>query len=103
MGKSPYLLFETGADSRLHAHGRARADADTGTASRWWAPGPFSYITVGGMFTTLKVREPLASYDDPGWYKHTQGTVASLASGEELRWDSIGTKRLSRIYFYIGV
>ena len=30
------------------------------------AYGPFGYITMGGMFTLLKVREHLANYDDPG-------------------------------------
>ena len=30
------------------------------------APGPFSYIDMRGMFTILKVREGLTSYDDPG-------------------------------------
>ena len=51
------------------------------------ARGPFDYITMGGMFTLLKVREQLASYDDPGWYKHPPGTVADVASADELRRD----------------
>ncbi|MDE1171760.1 MAG: copper oxidase [Verrucomicrobium sp.] len=38
--------------------------------------GPFGPIEMGGMFTVLKVRESLASYDDPGWYQHPAGTVA---------------------------
>jgi FtsP/CotA-like multicopper oxidase with cupredoxin domain len=38
--------------------------------------GPFGDIEMGGMFTVLKVRERLASYEDPGWYKHPEGTVA---------------------------
>jgi manganese oxidase len=43
------------------------------------AKGPFGSIFMGGMFTILKVREGLASYDqDPGWYEHPAGTVASL-------------------------
>ena len=25
---------------------------------------------MGGMFTVLKVRDGITSYDDPGWYKH---------------------------------
>lgn len=28
--------------------------------------GPFGYIDMGGMFTLLKVREGLKSYEDPG-------------------------------------
>ena len=40
--------------------------------------GPFGPIEMGGMFTTVKVRENLArnDYGDPGWYKHPPGTVA---------------------------
>ncbi len=53
-------------------------------------PGPFDYITMGGLLTVLKVRENLQSYDrDPGWYRHPEGTVARLASREELRQDGI--------------
>ena len=42
--------------------------------------GPFGPIEMGGMFTVLKVREGLTSYDDPGWYKHPEGTVAKKVS-----------------------
>ena len=39
--------------------------------------GPFGNIEMGGMFTVVKVRDRLASYNkDPGWYKHPPGTVA---------------------------
>ena len=39
--------------------------------------GPFGNIEMGGMFTVVKVRDHLASYDeDPGWYRHPQGTVS---------------------------
>lgn len=38
--------------------------------------GPFGPIEMGGMFTMLKVRDLLSSYDDPGWYNHPPGTVA---------------------------
>jgi FtsP/CotA-like multicopper oxidase with cupredoxin domain len=39
--------------------------------------GPFGNIEMGGMFTVVKVRDKLVSYDkDPGWYKHPEGTVA---------------------------
>lgn len=50
-------------------------------------PGPFSYIDMGGMFTILKVRDGITSYEDPGWYKNPPGTVAEVASDEELRRD----------------
>jgi manganese oxidase len=53
------------------------------------AEGPFDYITMGGMFNIVKVRDKLDSYDDPGWYKNPPGTVADLASDEELRRDGV--------------
>ena len=52
-------------------------------------PGPFSYIDMGGMFTIVKVREGITSYEDPGWYQHPAGTVASPATAAELRADGI--------------
>ena len=54
-------------------------------------PGPFSYLGVGGMFTLLKVRDRLKSYDDPGWYEHPKGTVAEVALSTELIRDGIET------------
>lgn len=39
-------------------------------------PGPFDEIDAGGMFTVVKVRKDITSYDDPGWYQHPEGTVA---------------------------
>jgi len=55
------------------------------------AAGPFGdYIAMGGMFTMVKVRDRLASYDqDPGWYQHPPGTVALAARAEELARDGI--------------
>ena len=38
--------------------------------------GPLGPIEMGGMFTVLKVREGLTSYDDPGWYTYPEGTRA---------------------------
>ena len=53
--------------------------------------GPFNeYLTSGGMFTLVKVRDRLQSYDqDPGWYQHPPGTVASKVSAQELARDGI--------------
>jgi hypothetical protein len=42
--------------------------------------GPFGPIEMGGMFTVLKVREGITSYEDPGWYKHPDGTTARKVS-----------------------
>jgi manganese oxidase len=47
--------------------------------------GPFGPIEMGGMFTVLKVRDRLASYDaNPGWYANPQGTVARKLEGSEM-------------------
>lgn len=45
--------------------------------------GPFGPIEMGGMFTTVKVRDGLAAgdYRDPGWYRHPPGTVAYKWTG----------------------
>jgi FtsP/CotA-like multicopper oxidase with cupredoxin domain len=49
--------------------------------------GKHDYIDMGGMFTVVKIRENLTSYDDPGWYENPPGTLASLASNDELQRD----------------
>ena len=51
--------------------------------------GPFGGITMGGMFTLLKVRETLAGDADPGWYDYPAGTVAANASAAELERDGV--------------
>jgi FtsP/CotA-like multicopper oxidase with cupredoxin domain len=57
------------------------------------AKGPYDYITMGGMFTLLKVRTGLTSYADPGWYEHPPGERADLASPAELQRDGIKVPR----------
>ena len=56
--------------------------------------GPFDYITMGGMFTILKVREgvtdeQLADNADVDWYENPPGTVASPAANDALARDGI--------------
>lgn len=51
--------------------------------------GPFAHIDMAGMFTIVKVHPGIATYEDPGWYRHPPGTVAERASAEELRRDGI--------------
>lgn len=38
--------------------------------------GPYGNIEMGGMFTVIKIRKGLTSYEDPGWFKAPAGTVA---------------------------
>jgi len=46
--------------------------------------GPFGAIDMGGMFTTIKVRDtwPRNDFSDPGNYKHPAGTQAYEFTGE---------------------
>lgn len=48
--------------------------------------GPFGTILMGGMFTVLKVRDGLQSYDeDPGWYAQPAGTRPRLVEAPPKR------------------
>lgn len=47
------------------------------------------YIDMGGMFTVLKVRDHIRSYEDPGWYENPPGTVAREVTKEELERDGV--------------
>ncbi len=38
--------------------------------------GPYGNLEMGGMFTLFKVADAVTSYEDPGWYRPTVGTVA---------------------------
>ena len=51
--------------------------------------GPHDYITMGGMFTILKVREKPSGQIDPGWYENPPGTQARLADAGELQRDGV--------------
>jgi FtsP/CotA-like multicopper oxidase with cupredoxin domain len=51
--------------------------------------GAFGTIDMGGMFTILKVRKGIGSYEDPGWYEHPKGTLTEAAAAADLRRDGI--------------
>ena len=53
------------------------------------AQGKHGSITMGGMFTGLKVREQWDGDGDPGWYDNPPGTLAVAVSPEALRRDGI--------------
>ena len=46
--------------------------------------GPYGNIEMGGMFTTVKVRDSVAAGDfsDPGWYQGASNRVASKISSD---------------------
>jgi hypothetical protein len=53
-------------------------------------PGQYDYITMGGMFTILKVRDELpADGSEPGWYQPPAGTLAEPAAEDDLKRDGI--------------
>ena len=110
----PWRGLEEGPADRLHAAAvdaqvaaagaRGRAEVDHPglrvdqelPAAALGGQGPFDYITMGGLFTILKVREGITSYEDPGWYKHPGGTVATLATNDQLSRDGIDVNAPSR-------
>jgi manganese oxidase len=51
--------------------------------------GPFDQIDMGGMFTIVKVRDKLTEQTANAWYEHPKGTVADIATAEELARDGI--------------
>jgi FtsP/CotA-like multicopper oxidase with cupredoxin domain len=54
--------------------------------------GQFGYITMGGMFTILKVRDEIpADNADPGWYQNPSGSVSGVAPESDLKRDGIAT------------
>jgi manganese oxidase len=52
-------------------------------------PGKHDYIDMGGMFTVVKVRDGIQSYEDPGWYDGPAEHQARVATAEELEADGI--------------
>jgi hypothetical protein len=55
--------------------------------------GKHDYITMGGMFTILKVRDRLRSFEDPGWYENPAGTLAVEALAADLQRDGVDPER----------
>jgi FtsP/CotA-like multicopper oxidase with cupredoxin domain len=53
------------------------------------ARGKHDAITMGGMFTLLKVRDRLDGDGDPGWYDAPPGTLATAATPADLARDGI--------------
>ncbi len=60
--------------------------------------GKHDRITMGGMFTILKVRDQLTGYGDPGWYDAPEGTLAERAPSADLERDGIDVKAPARAW-----
>ncbi|HEY1555639.1 MAG TPA: copper oxidase [Kofleriaceae bacterium] len=54
--------------------------------------GPHGRISMGGMFTLLKVRDRLSGDADPGWYSAPAGSMAAEATAADLARDGIDPK-----------
>ncbi len=59
--------------------------------------GKHDSITMGGMFTILKVRDTLKGYADPGWYENPPGTLATVATADNLKRDGIDVKKAAPV------
>lgn len=58
------------------------------------APGKYDYITMGGMYTNIKVRPKIDDYTvDPGWYESPPELLASRAAAEDLKRDGIEVEK----------
>jgi len=66
------------------AMGDMEMPAPDNTLPMMTGTGQFGPIEMGGMFTTVKIREGLkpGDYGDPGPYQHPPGTVAYEFKGE---------------------
>jgi manganese oxidase len=83
--------YMTMGETGMGEHGRhmAHMDLPKNSIPMRGAEGPHGYIDMGGMFTILKIREGDVGYEDPGWYKNPEGTIASRASDADLKRDGV--------------
>lgn len=75
MGRNGMAEHQEHTDMGMHA-------GPPNTLAMMMGKGPYGNLEMGGMFTTVKVRDemPRDSYADPGWYQAPKGTVASRVS-----------------------
>ena len=85
---SGYMTMGTDGMGDMGKHA-AHMDMPENSIPMVGADGPYDYIGMGGMFTVFKVREKLASYEDPGWYAPPKGTMVRPATAAELKRDGI--------------
>jgi FtsP/CotA-like multicopper oxidase with cupredoxin domain len=75
-----YMSMGSSGMAEHAAHG-AHVAGLPNTLPMMTGTGPIGPIEMGGMFTVVKIREGLTSYDDPGWYDYPKGTVAYNVAG----------------------
>ncbi len=81
-----YMTMGTKGDGEM---GQMQMSVPPNSAPMVGGQGPHDYITMGGMFTMLKVREHLNGDTDPGWYENPPGTMALKATDDALRRDAV--------------
>ncbi len=59
-----------------HAEHAEHMEGPVNTLPMMGGDGPFGTVAMGGMFTILKVRDHITTYNDPPWYENPKGTVA---------------------------
>ncbi len=77
MGRNGMAEHQKHTDMGMHA-------GPPNTLAMMMGKGPYGNLEMGGMFTTVKVRDdmPRDSYADPGWYQAPKGTIASRVSSD---------------------
>ena len=66
--------YMTMGDAGMGAMADMRMRGPKNSIAMLGAKGPFATIDMGGMFAIIKIRDDLATCDDPGWYEHPAGT-----------------------------
>jgi manganese oxidase len=81
--------FAAMGDTGMGEMGEMSMDVPPNSLPMAGGRGPFGAITMGGMFTMLKVRERLEGNRDPGWYRSPPESQADVASPADLKRDGI--------------
>lgn len=79
-----YMTMGEDGMANMGEHAEHMATPDNSAPMRG-SEGPHGYIDMGGMFTILKVRQGITSYEDPGWYRTPEATQARAVPTSELR------------------
>jgi hypothetical protein len=82
--------FMVMGDTGMAEMGGMQMDVPPNSLPMVGGKGKHDIITMGGMFTILKVRDQLpADGSDPGWYDPPPGTLADVATAADLARDGI--------------
>lgn len=82
--------FMVMGDNGMAEMGGMQMDVPPNSLPMVGGKGKHDIITMGGMFTILKVRDQLpADGSDPGWYDPPPGTLADVATAADLARDGI--------------